>query len=525
MRKTHILNTTNLGRDALRDSPLFAMNDSNIVYTIATTYNGKLKAPFDISAKSPTQKSANGRSPAIRRDLDPKQAPTPAPAASATLNVISLFISSAIDTVAGWVGATPTGGIPTTLKKMATVSVTDVQDGIGEFYLKTKNRVLADVSTVMANYLTEIAAGYKASTPALPGGPATKVAANIEGRTVRKLSTYTDFSMTSEEVGAVVETLLKEVKHPALAANLAREMPQVIANLNSSSAEDAVFTSQKIVNNAGLDKPFFLSSPIAPLQGALITAGPTILKGMKVAVVRGMNAGMENVKKSVPVYHWYKFYLGQMCWGFYKRDQKSGKITEELVGCGTTAKWKDVNLAPIAQKMLNQTGIKAKAPSQIGVGSGLETSFEGLRKFTELIYSIGVLNIVNLTFALIMTILAIVATGFVNAGILKMIYFATILVCAGAMVLTCSNTIVMSASLGGVSYIVPGTGDALGAIVSVGGGFLAILWVNLVLTITGFIAWMVMWLSLVREEEFKKGKAEGTSTSTMVNGYEVPKHG
>jgi hypothetical protein len=38
---------------------------------------------------------------------------------------------------------------------------------------------------------------------------------------------------------------------------------------------------------------------------------------------------------------------------------------------------------------------------------------------------------------------------------------------------------------------------------------------------------MMMWLSLVREDEFEKGKAAGTATVTMVNetGYGVSKHG
>lgn len=484
-----------------------------------------LTVPFDTSVSSLTPNSADEWAPSIRRDLDIRQAPPPAPAAPAKPNIAIAFISNVIDRVTGWIGAKPTGGIPTTLKKMATVSVTDVQDGFGEFYLKTKNKVLADVSTVMANYLTEVAAGYKASAAALSGGTAPKVAATIEGRVVRQLSTYTDFSMTSEEADAVMEALLKEVKHPALAANLAKEMPQVIANLNGSTAKDAMFTSQKNVKGASLDKPFFSSSPIAPLQGALMTAGPTILNGMKMSVVRGMNAGMENVKKAVPVYDWYKFYLSQMCWGFYKRDPKSGKIIEELVGCGTTAKWKNVNLAPIAQKMLNKAGIKAQAPPQIGLGNGLETAFEGLRKFTGLIYSFGVLTIVNLTFALIVTLLAIGATGFVDAGMLKTIYCATINVCIGAMILAYSNAIIITASLGGVAYVMPGAAEAFGAFVNVGGVFIALLWVNFALTVTGFMAWMVMWLSLVREEQFEKGKVEGTSSITMVNGYDVPKHG
>ncbi|TID27773.1 hypothetical protein E2P81_ATG00525 [Venturia nashicola] len=503
------------------------MNNSNIVYSIATSYNRMLAAPLDISVTSLTSKSTAGTGSFMRRDLDTRQAPTPAPApaAPAKPNLIVLVMSNAIDTVAGWVGAKPTGGIPTTLKKMASVSVTDVQDGFGEFYLKTKNKVLADVSTTMANYLTEVAAGYKASATTLLGGTAPKVAATIQGRAVRQLSTYTDFSMTAEEADVVMEALLKEIKHPELAANLAREMPQVIANLNASSARDAMFTSQKSVKDGNLDKPFFSSSPIAPLQGALITAGPTLVKAMKTTALRGMNAGMRNVKKAVPVYDWYTFYPGHMCWGFYKHERNSGKITEELVGCGTTATWKDINLAPIVQKLLNKTGIKAQAPPEIGVGNGLEKSFEGLRKFTGLIYSTGVLTIVNLTFALIATLLAIGATGFVTAKMVKTIYFATISICVSAMFLAYSSAIIITASLGGVAYIMPGTGEALGAIVNIGGGFLAVLWINFALTFTGTMAWIVMWLGLVREGEFEKGKVEGVAIMAMVNGHEFPKHG
>lgn len=543
-------NTTNLGRDALRDSTLFAMNNSNILYSIATTHNKMLTAPFDVSATSLTPNSADEGVPSMRRGLDTRQAP-PAPATPAkpNANVVVLILDNAIDMVAEWLGVQPSGGIPITLKKMATVSVADVQDGLGEFYLKTRSKVTADISTVMSNYLTEIAAGYKASaasslggaasllggaasllggaaplggTASLLGGAAPKAAPTIKGRAVRQLSTYTDFSMTSEEADNVMEALLKEVKHPAFAAKLAKEMPQVITNLNISTAEDAMFTSQKSVNDAGLDKPFFSSSPIAPLQGTFITAGPAMLRGLKTTVVRGMNAGMKNVKKAVPIYDWYKFYLGHMCWGTYKEDPKSGKISEELVGCGTTARWKDINLAPIAQKMLHKSGIKAQAPPQIGVGSGLEKSFEGLRKFTGLIHSFGVLTIVNATFALILTLLAIGATGFVNAEILKTIYFATGTVCGGTMLLVYSNAIIITVSLGGVAYIMPGAGETFGAIVNVGGGFLVLLWINVALTFAGVMAWLVMWFSLVREGEFERGKVEGASMVTMVNGYETP---
>lgn len=460
-----------------------------------------------------------------RRSLNTRQSPTPTPAPAAKPNMAVLLASGAIDTLVNWIGANPTGGIPIALKKAVTVSITDVQDGFGEFYLKTKNRVLGDISTVMANYLQEVAAGYKAAAGALLGTTAPKVAANIEGRAVRRLSAYTDFSMTSEEADAVMEALIKEVKHPGLAANLAKEMPRVIANLNGSTAKDAVFASQKSVKDVGLDKPFFSSSPIAPLQGALMTAGPTIMNGIKTTVVKGMNGGMDSLKRTVPIFDWYKFYLGHMCWGFYKHDPKSGKITEEIMGCGTTAKWKDINLAPIVQKMLNASGIMAKAPPQIGLGNGLETTFEGLRKFTGLIYGTGVLTIVNITFALVVTLAAIGATGFVDAGMLKNIYFVALNLGAGAMCSIYITAIVMTISLGGAAFIMPGTGVSVGAVVSVGGGFLVLLWLNSILAVIGFGAWMMMWLSLVREEEFEKGRVSGTSMITMVNGYEIPKHG
>ena len=81
-----------------------------------------------------------------------------------------------------------------------------------------------------------------------------------------------------------------------------------------------------------------------------------------------------------------------------------------------------------------------------------------------------------------------------------------------------SNAIVMLLSLGGVAFMMPGAGESLGAVVSVGGGFLAMLWLNTTLTLIGSGAWMMMWLSLVREEEFEKGKTAGTATVTMVNG-------
>jgi hypothetical protein len=435
-----------------------------------------------------------------------------------------LLASGVIDSIAGWIGVNPAGAIPTTMKKAATVSIIDIQEGFSEFYQKTGNKVLGDVSTVIANYLQDLAASYKASAAAAGAKPL-KRTRMIQGRAPsQQLSTYTDFQMSVEDADAAMEGLLVQIDNPALAANLAMEMPQVISNLNSSTAKDAMFTSQKGVKATDLDRPFFSSNPMAPLQGALITAGPTILAGMKREAIQGVNGGIDSFKQAVPVYDWYKFYPIHMCWGFYKHDQKSSNMHEQIVGCGTTANWKNINLAPIVQKLLNN---KAQAPAQIGMGSGLESTFEGLRKFTGLIYGINVFTIINLTFALVVTVVAIGATGFVDTARLQTIYFVALNVCVGAMSLVYSNAIVMLLSLGGVAFMMPGAGESLGAIVSIGGGFLALSWLSTILTLVGCGAWMMMWLSLVRRVEFEKGKAAGTATVTMVHGreYEVPKHG
>lgn len=109
------------------------------------------------------------------------------------------------------------------------------------------------------------------------------------------------------------------------------------------------------------------SGPFTPIENAINEQGAIISAGIQHGAIKSMNAQTDSFRKAVPIYDFYNIYNTGVCWGFYS------PTGPQTVGCGSSAEWQDIDVAPRIQMMVNKlVSPNAKIVGPIGLGPNME---------------------------------------------------------------------------------------------------------------------------------------------------------
>lgn len=109
------------------------------------------------------------------------------------------------------------------------------------------------------------------------------------------------------------------------------------------------------------------SGPFTPIENAINEHGAMISAGIQQGAIKSMNAQTDSFRKAVPIYDFYNIYNTGICWGFYS------STGPQTVSCGSSAEWRDFDVAPRIQVMVNKlVSPTAKIVGPIGLGPNME---------------------------------------------------------------------------------------------------------------------------------------------------------
>jgi hypothetical protein len=262
--------------------------------------------------------------------------------------------------------------------------------------------------------------------------------------------------------------------------------------------------------------PIPAEGPWTPLKMALKEQGPIISAGIKHGAVKSMNAGVDSFKQVFPVYDFYNIYNTGVCWGYYK---PSGPQT---VGCGSSAEWKDVDMAPRIQSLVNKlVSPTTKIVGPTGLGPNMERFLATMRILLLLMYINKVLTVVNQGLAMALPIIGIVCMfgGCLPPRLHLKLSFINFSTSAAATGMVFGGTMGVLMTLLGMGITMPPMNAMMSIDMKLGINYLMLCLVDTVFAITGTVCWWKIWRMMVNGA--KQAEKEKESFSREHGNVEV----
>lgn len=236
------------------------------------------------------------------------------------------------------------------------------------------------------------------------------------------------------------------------------------------------------------------SGSFTPLENAIKEHGPTISSGIKHGAIKAMNAQTESLRKTIPIYDFYNIYYTGVCWGFYK------PTGPQTIGCGSSAEWKNIDLTPRIQTMLNNfVSPSAKIAGPIGLGHNMERFLATTRILLFIMYINKVMTVVNQAFAMLIPIAGMAAMfgGMLPDRLhLKLSFanFATSAAAAGAVV---GGTMSLLGMMLGMGLTMPPMNAMMSIDMRLGIPYVLLCLVDSIFAVVGTVCWWKVWRGMV----------------------------
>jgi hypothetical protein len=271
-----------------------------------------------------------------------------------------------------------------------------------------------------------------------------------------------------------------------------------------ASAASASSPHSKSKRQFGLEKPkppIPATGPWTPLMQTLHETGPTLSAGMKKMAMQTMNSNMAMLRQALPVYDFYSIYNAAICWGNYK------PAGPQVVACGSSSDWKDIDMTANTQRMLQLGAPNAKVVGPIGLGHNYETYLGALRVLAMIMYISKVLTVVFCGLSMVASIigLSIAFKGIAPPG--KIIYL-NFMLSASATGMVAPNALGTIMSLAITGVMMPPMGDMMSVQIKLGWKFLILTLVGMIFSVVGTLAWHKMWKTIQKMEQMAKEARE-----------------
>ncbi|KAF2433025.1 hypothetical protein EJ08DRAFT_677247 [Tothia fuscella] len=308
----------------------------------------------------------------------------------------------------------------------------------------------------------------------------------------------------------------KVAEDPEKSVNLYEMLESLERNaLSESGPQDIQASHVSSKRQLGQEKPqppIPQGNPWAPLQKAFFENAPIISVALKKGAIQGMNAQMEALRKAVPIYDFYSIYNSGICWGFYK----SGGA-RETIGCGSSSDWKDVDITPNVQRLVQLQAPDAKLVGRIGLGNHAERLLGAMRVMAMIAFVTRLLAIISLAFSMVGSVVGIIAAskGWLPAGKVVRVNFLLSMIAVSNVAPNGLGTLISFMASG---IITAPMNDMQGIQVNLGWGFLALVIIGMVFSIAGTVAWHRMSKRLIKLGEEARAEVERQRADSFEHG-------
>lgn len=212
--------------------------------------------------------------------------------------------------------------------------------------------------------------------------------------------------------------------------------------------------------------------------------------------MKAMNAQADGLRKNVPIYDFYNIYNSGVCWGFYK------PTGPETVGCGSSAEWKDIDIAPRIKTMVGKfvsptAGERIVGP--IGLGPNMEKFLATTRILLLLMYINKIITIVNQAFAAVIPIASMAAMfgGCLPSHLHLKLSFVNFATSAAASFAVFGGTMSVLGMMLGMGLTMPPMNAMMSVDMKLGIPYILLCLVDSIFAVAGTVCWWKVWRMMV----------------------------